>query len=350
MALYKIDQKSLNKIEHTTFAEQGIKERADLQRLLKSQIEVIAADVMIIGEEFGDWEGSNRRVDLLGIDRNANMVVIELKRTEDGGYMELQAIRYAAMLSTMTFDQAVKTYSDYMLSNNIGGNSEEVILSFLDWQEPDEDQFAQDVRVILASAKFSRELTTSVIWLNERNLDIRCVRMKPYFDGDQTLLDVQQVIPLPEANDYQIRVKEKQQKERQARISNRDMTRFDLVVNGNEYSRLAKRWLIFHLVSDAIHSGIDLTEIETLLAWRGNLFIHFEGEFDSDEFKNVLMETDPGGSHPRTKRFFCEEDELFQQDGKTYALTNQWGRQTMKAVDAIKDKYPQLGISISPVS
>jgi len=30
-----------------------------------------------------------------------------LKRTEDGGHLELQAIRYAAMVSTMTFDQAV---------------------------------------------------------------------------------------------------------------------------------------------------------------------------------------------------------------------------------------------------
>jgi len=31
-------------------------------------------------------------------------VAIELKRTEDGGHMELQSTRYAAMVSTMTFD------------------------------------------------------------------------------------------------------------------------------------------------------------------------------------------------------------------------------------------------------
>ena len=34
---------------------------------------------------------------LLCIDREANLVVVELKRTEDGGHMDLQAIRYAAM-------------------------------------------------------------------------------------------------------------------------------------------------------------------------------------------------------------------------------------------------------------
>jgi len=33
-------------------------------------------------------------------------VVIELKRTNDGGHMELQAIRYASMVSAMTFERA----------------------------------------------------------------------------------------------------------------------------------------------------------------------------------------------------------------------------------------------------
>jgi hypothetical protein len=350
MALYQVNSDSLGKIKQTTFSEQGIKERTDLQRLLKSQIEVIADDAMVIAEEFGDWDGSNRRVDLLAIDRNANIVVIELKRTEDGGHMELQAIRYASMLSTMTFEQAVKTFASYMQANNIEGAPEEIILSFLDWEEPDEDQFAQDVRIILASAEFSKELTTSVIWLNERNLDVRCIRMRPYFDGEKTLLDVQQVIPLPEATEYQIKVREKQQKERQARTGSRDFTRYDLAVNGNEYSNLAKRWLVFNVVSDAIKSGIDLSEIKLLLSWRGNLFIDFDGELNSDEFKIALMGTDPGGTRPLTKRFFCDDVELIHENGKTYAMTNQWGRQTMRAVDAIKEGYPQLKIVISPVA
>ncbi|MHC8440805.1 MAG: hypothetical protein ACYYK0_01175 [Candidatus Eutrophobiaceae bacterium] len=350
MALYRINKNSLDEIEKTTFSKRGIKERTDLQPLLKSHIEVIADDVMIIGEEFGAWEGSNRRVDLLGIDRNANIVAIELKRTEDGGHMELQAIRYAAMLSTMTFEQAVKTCSSYMQANNIDGDPEESILGFLDWEEADEDRFAQDVRIILASAEFSKELTTSVIWLNDRNLDIKCIRMRPYIDGENTLLDVQQVIPLPEAAEYQIKVREKQQKVRQSRTGSRDFTRFNLSVNGNERPKLAKRWLIFHLISDAIHSGIDLTEIQSLLSWKGNLFISFNGELDAEEFERALMKTDPGGRIPRTKRFFCDEGELFQQGGKTYALNNQWGRKTMRVVDAIKERYPQLAIDISPVA
>lgn len=45
-------------------------------------------------------------------------------------------------------------------------------------------------------------------------MDIRCVRMQPYRDEQRVLVDVQQVIPLPEAQDYVIRIREKAVKER----------------------------------------------------------------------------------------------------------------------------------------
>src|SRR5687768_2995593 len=107
MPIYEVTSNQLKKIEETSFREARIRERADLQRLLRNQIEVIAPDTLIIAEEFSEWEDSNRRIDLLALDRDANLVVIEIKRTEDGGHMELQALRYSAMVSNMTFEKAV---------------------------------------------------------------------------------------------------------------------------------------------------------------------------------------------------------------------------------------------------
>lgn len=101
MPIYQATKGMLVEIKPTTFAEEGIKERSDIQRMLREQIEVIAPDSRVIAEDFGDWVDSHRRIDLLAVDKDANLVVIELKRTEDGGHMELQALRYAAMVSTM---------------------------------------------------------------------------------------------------------------------------------------------------------------------------------------------------------------------------------------------------------
>ena len=57
------------------------------------------------------------------------------------------------------------------------------------------------------------------MWLNSHNLNVRCVRIKPYFDNGRTLIDVQQIIPLPEAIEYQIQIREKEQKVRQDKSS-----------------------------------------------------------------------------------------------------------------------------------
>lgn len=222
MPIFEYTTNKLEELSVTRFNDVGIREREDLQRLLRDQIEVIEPDLLVISEEFSEWDESRRRIDLLAIDSSANLVVIELKRTEDGGHMELQAIRYAAMVSTMTFGRAVSVYADYLSRRGLALDAEASLIDFLGWDEPREEDFAPDVRIILVSADFSRELTTSVMWLAERNIDIRCVRVKPYRRGDQILIDVQQIIPLPEAEEYQVRVREKASQERAARHSEGD--------------------------------------------------------------------------------------------------------------------------------
>ena len=65
MAIYEYTSEKLNEISETEFKTLGIKERADLQRLLRDQIEIVAPECLVISEEFGDWEEGNRRIDCL---------------------------------------------------------------------------------------------------------------------------------------------------------------------------------------------------------------------------------------------------------------------------------------------
>jgi hypothetical protein len=225
MAIYALTDERLVPVSATSFSAENIHERRHIQQLLKANISVLDPGLMVIAEEFGDWIDSSRRIDLLCIDTDANLVVVELKRTEDGGHMELQALRYAAMISAMTFEQLVETYARY---TNPGqpdhDDAHAAILQFLGWDSPNEDQFGQDTRIILASANFSRELTTTVLWLRDRDIDVRCVRLQPYrlVDG-RVLLDVQQLIPLPETASFQTRIGVKRQAERRDRTERHDL-------------------------------------------------------------------------------------------------------------------------------
>jgi hypothetical protein len=224
MPLYEMTPDSFRPLDEGSFAGWKVSERGDLQRLLRTQIEVLDDDLYVIAEEFSDWEDSRRRIDLLAIDSGANLVVIELKRTSDGGHMELQTIRYASMVSTMTFERAERIHGDFLRA--LGQPPEEArsrMLAFLGWDEPDEEAFAQDVRILLVSEDFGKELTTAVLWLRERDIDIRCVRLRPYQDGGKRLIDVQQIIPLPEANDYQVQLREKEQLSRREKAGQHEV-------------------------------------------------------------------------------------------------------------------------------
>lgn len=216
MPFFEIQNDRLGRLARTSLSDASIHERRDLQRLLRAQLPELIPDLLVIAEEFGEWEESKRRIDLLALDSQANLVVIELKRGDTGHHMELQAVRYAAMVSTMTFEHAVSVYERH-LQHEIGAEARTRILEFLGWTEPNEDEFAQEVRIVLLSEDFSRELTSSILWLNDKGLDITCFRMSAYNFDDRVLVDFQQIIPLKEAEDFQVKVRNKQQVELTAR-------------------------------------------------------------------------------------------------------------------------------------
>ena len=343
MAIYKLDTNSIIKLSGTTFAELGLKERQDLQRILKDSIDAIAPDTLVIAEEFGEWTDSQRRIDLLAIDKDANLIVIELKRTVDGGHMDLQAVRYASMISTMTFSRATEVFAAYR-GNISQSDAEEELLHFLGWESANEEDFASDVRIVLASAEFSKELTTSVLWLNDKSLDIRCIRMKPYQYLGETLVNIEQVIPLPEAEEFQVSVREKRQKQRQDRASNKDTAKRDLTVNGTSFHRLPKRRIIYEVVRAAVDGGADIEQIRVMMP--NSKWATVDGEINSENFIDEMSSIrEQEGSAFKPRRFFCDDDNLFQQNGKTYALSNQWGTGTQMHVEKLQKNF-ELDIKI----
>jgi hypothetical protein len=180
VAIYEVGATELRPVEGTSLGAAGLRERTDLQRLLRDQVQADSPDTLVIAEEFGEWTESCRRIDLLGIDKDANLVVIELQQTEDGGHIELQAVRSAAMVSTLTSQRAIEIFGRYLEARGLGDDAEHRMLEFFEWDEFDEDKFAQDVPLVPVSGDVSREPTTAVRWLNEKALDVRGVCIKPY--------------------------------------------------------------------------------------------------------------------------------------------------------------------------
>ncbi len=223
MPIYEASAEHLTAVAMTSFAALGLKERGDLQHLLAARIDALEDGLLVLAEEFAGWSDSARRIDLLCLDADARLVVVELKRDDDGGHMELQALRYAAMVSAMTFDQAVATLARHRGQDDAA--AQEAILAHLGWAAPEEDAFAQETRVILAAADFGKEITTTVLWLRDRyGVDVRCVRLRPHRMADgRLLLDIQTLIPLPEAEAFQTQIGAKKAAENKERVERHDL-------------------------------------------------------------------------------------------------------------------------------
>ncbi|WP_343741658.1 hypothetical protein [Herbaspirillum huttiense] len=344
MALYEMAGESLNAIDPATFTELGLLERKNIQRSIRTQINAITPNVktMVLAEEFGDWVGANRRIDLLCLDEHANLVVVELKR-DDAAHMELQALRYAAMVSTMRFEQAVEAHRKYLVSVGSDADPAQAIREFLDVDEGEPMALSDKVRIVLASAEFSTELTTAVLWLNKQGLDLRCVQMRPHRMADRVLLDIQQVIPLPQAEQYQVAVREKSMEQDAARTQDRDLTRYDLTIGNETRPNLAKRRLMQGVVTEAIKQGLAISQIAAAVPWRGNMFISADGKLNQTQFLQEFK--------GKKLRYFTADNELFGIDGKTYALSKMWGERTLEAIDNLVALLPQPGrIAYAPAS
>jgi hypothetical protein len=208
----------------------------------------------------------------------------------------------------------------------------------LGWPESSEG-FGKSVRIILVSPDFSKELTTSVLWLNDSGLNISCVRIRPYVLQERTLLEVDQIIPLREAQEYIIEVKDKQKENQGATESIVDFTRYDLKVNGATYPNLWKRNLIRQVIATAVKAGISLSQLESILPARRLIVI--DGTLSGEDFlaaAEAKRTSDGYGFDAR--RYFLDDEQLLHLEGKTCALSNQWSIVSLPLIDKIASILP----------
>lgn len=222
-----------SKITETSFSGLNIWERQHIEEWVRTNPEMLGEDLLVVSIEFDRFSNSNDRLDVLALDRSGNLVVVELKRDSAAGYADLQAIRYAAMVSSMTVEVLIPYYiayrKKYYSETLSDGDARDQIIEFVE-----SDSFAElsnKPRIILCSEGFSQEITATVLWLRESDIDISCVKITPYKVGEQIVLVPKVVIPLEEAKQYLIDIKRKEEVKEQSGRKYRPKTMKILIEN-----------------------------------------------------------------------------------------------------------------------
>lgn len=221
------DLADIEKVVADTFTDLNVWERKHVQEWIRQCPEILGEELLVLSVEFDRFTLSRDRLDVLALDRMGNLVVVELKRTSLGEYADLQAIRYAAMVSSMTLKTLLPYYMDYQKRyESTSEVTEESSLSKI--QEfvtrDDFDDISSSPRIILGSEDFSQEITTTVLWLNKSGLDVSCVRIKPHKIDGRIVLVPQRIIPLQEAREYLIEIQKKEEVQKSGRSRYRPRT------------------------------------------------------------------------------------------------------------------------------
>jgi hypothetical protein len=143
------------------------------------------------------------------------LVIIENKLDDTGKDVTWQALKYTSYCSTMTTPQVIKVFQEYLNTGPSKGDAKEILMEFLGLEDEAELLLnTKDQRIMFVANTFRKEVTSTVLWLINHDIDIQCFRATPFSRGEDLFLQVEQIIPVPEIAEYMIETKEKEKEER----------------------------------------------------------------------------------------------------------------------------------------
>lgn len=229
--MYQINptSKRIRPLTVKSFTELGFTERYDLQEWISHEPESLGEELLIIQKEFDGFDDTRERLDLLALDKQGNLVIIENKLDDSGRDVVWQALKYASYCSSLSKQNILDIYQKYLAQQGESGQAGELIGEFLEAADIEEVVLnpGNRQRIILVAAKFRKEVTSTALWLLGHGIELQCMKVTPYAMGETLLLNVEQIIPTPEAKELMIgmSIKEAQEKTTEVALHNRHKLR-----------------------------------------------------------------------------------------------------------------------------
>lgn len=196
-------------------------------------------------------------------------------------------------------------------------------------------QLSENSQVVLISAVISNAEGIKSWLLDEEakvvtgtNLNLIVIELKRTEDGGH--------IPIPEAQDYQIKIREKKQKERTARKTTRDTSLINIYYDGELKFEAVRKADIALCVVKALQDGeeLDRETFDLLKNDRG-------GGFNLIKHLDEVTENEEKYSRYRVNH----EPEIIFEDTPYYVLRN-WGRASSEKFKVfVEDRFPKVRIT-----
>lgn len=237
--MFTVDHQAnrIKAVKNKTFSELGFTERKHLQEWLAHEPSALGEELLIIQKEFDGFDDTRERLDLLALDKDGNLVIIENKLDDSGRDVVWQALKYASYCASLTKLQIVEIFQQYINRYEKSSSGETVadastqICEFLDAPDLDEIKInlGNSQRIMMVAANFRKEVTSTALWLLGQGINIQCFKVTPHALGEQLLINIDQIIPTPEAKELMIGISAKEAEEKTTEVvrKERHTVRYD---------------------------------------------------------------------------------------------------------------------------
>ena len=214
MYIINKDTNRIEKIESTTFKQLGFKEREHQQEWIANNPACLNEDLLIIQKEFDGFYDTSERLDLLALDKQGNLVIIENKLDDTGRDVTWQVLKYSSYCSTLNATQIIAIFTQYLAKIGSVETAEELLEEFLETEDYKEKlNIGNSQRIMMIAGEFRKEVTSSVLWLLNYGLRLQCFKATPFRLKEQIFLNMEQIIPIKEAEEFVISMANKSREE-----------------------------------------------------------------------------------------------------------------------------------------
>ncbi len=166
---WEIKNSKLISIDSVSMSKEGRREKEDLEAWIRSDPSILGENILLIGEQVQTESGP---VDFLGIDKEGNTLVIELKRDKLPREVLAQAIDYTSDIATYGMDRLNEICREFTKEKNL----EELLMDKFGEVDLESISINKNQRILIVGAGTEKSLERMIEWLSENyGVDINAI-------------------------------------------------------------------------------------------------------------------------------------------------------------------------------
>jgi len=199
--IWKIDGRKATKVREARLEKELL-----LEDLIHDDVSILDDGWLLLGRQVPTAYG--KYIDLLAVDRNGNLVIIELKRDRTPRDVVAQALDYASWVRDLSADEIAAIHQAYTTKFGIEGTL------YARFQakfgiELDEERLNESHKLVIVASELDASTDRIVNYLSDSQIPINALFFKTFSDGDATFLSRVWLIEPAETEDNTGKVSER---------------------------------------------------------------------------------------------------------------------------------------------